>query len=173
MNQCRLAYGNDTFPDTNAFNANYGGARPNVPSTSKVYAYQGSQDPWQPAGVNEDLSANYKEVTAVCGTCSHCADLHASNATRDDPALTAARQQIINQLVSWTTSPASNGLSPGIIAAIAVGGVVALGALFFGVKWIRARRFSKRALAAQEETQGYYVPTNSGGYGQVPSVANP
>lgn len=174
MSQCRAAYGNTTFPDTAAFNKHYGGARPNVPATSKVFAYQGSQDPWQPAGVNEDLSENYLQVTAVCGTCSHCRDLHASNATGDDPALTAARQTILNQLVDWTVNSSSSGLSPGVIAAIAVGSVVGLAALFFGVRWVRARGFKKQGLAAQESVDGFYSPSgNSQGYGQVPNVAEP
>ena len=47
--------------ETAAFNANYGGATPNI---TYVIALQGSDDPWQGAGVERALRETYPEFTA-------------------------------------------------------------------------------------------------------------
>lgn len=95
--QCRAAFGESTFPDTYAFNAKYGGATPNA---TKVIALQGSDDPWQTAGVQQSLGPEYPEVLAQCNQCGHCGDL--MNPTPlDPPSLTAQRQAIHDTMNRW------------------------------------------------------------------------
>lgn len=125
--QCRTAFGPSTFANTSAFNAVYGGAVPAVGS-HRVFASQGSDDPWQLAGVDATLSPTYLEITAVCDGCSHCADLHASLPT--DPApLAAQRAAIKAQIMAWVGVPGGGNagkMSPGAVAGIVVGSVAAL-----------------------------------------------
>ena len=135
MQQCRAVYGAAIFPDTAAFNARFGGAAPFVGS-HPVVATQGSDDPWQTAGVQANLSATYLEFTATCSGCSHCRDLSGTNSATDPPALTAVRQAALAVMRAWmgggaapAPAPASAGASPlssGAIAGIAGGGVLTL-----------------------------------------------
>ena len=142
MQQCRAVYGAAIFPDTAAFNARFGGAAPFVGS-HPVVATQGSDDPWQSAGVQANLSATYLEFTATCSGCSHCRDLSGTNSATDPPALTAVRQAALAVMRAWmgggaapAPAPAAAGASPlssGAIAGIAGGGAltVAIGAAAF------------------------------------------
>jgi len=101
VNQCKSAFGPSTYPNTTAFNAVYGGATPFV-GNNRVFASQGSVDPWQAAGVQAPLSPTYPEITAVCEACSHCADLHGSSP--NDPApLAAQRAAIKAQIKAWVS----------------------------------------------------------------------
>ena len=89
------------YPDTAAFNAKWGGAEPKV-GGHKVFATQGSDDPWQTAGVEKPLSKTYLESTATCAGCSHCRDLSASNP--NDPApLTETRKAVMTAVEGWLT----------------------------------------------------------------------
>jgi hypothetical protein len=83
VNQCHQAFGKTVNADTVAFNSKYGGATPNA---TFVIALQGSDDPWQPAGVQSALGPHYPEATAICDGCGHCGDLG-----------TSSLQAIINQ----------------------------------------------------------------------------
>ena len=94
MDQCRAVYGPQVFPDTEAFNAVWGGAAPRV-GAHRVFAAQGSDDPWQGAGVQKTIKATYQESTAVCSGCSHCRDLSGSGAN-DPPALTETRRKAMD-----------------------------------------------------------------------------
>lgn len=163
--QCKSAYGPSVFADTAAFNARYGGALPLVAATSKVFATQGSDDPWQPAGVQAPISANYQEATAVCDGCSHCRDLHASSPS-DPPALTAVRAAAINAIVGWVGPASSGPLSGGAIAGIVVGGIAVLAAAAFVVRCVRRRSLSARARqqAAAASSDSFYVPVAQQGY---------
>ena len=100
--QCHTAfdaYNASVFPDTAAFDARFGGSRPFV-GTHRVFATQGSDDPWQGAGVMKNLSGTYLESTAYCQDCSHCRDLSGSAAS-DPPALTDTRQQVMAAMEAW------------------------------------------------------------------------
>nr|ACI15917.1 serine carboxylase [Bodo saltans] len=97
INQCRSAFGQNTFPDTYTFNAKFGGATPNA---TNVIALQGSDDPWQTAGVQAPLGPNYPEVLAQCNGCGHCGDLMSPLPT-DPASLTAQREAIVNYLDLW------------------------------------------------------------------------
>jgi hypothetical protein len=97
INQCRSAFGESTFPDTYAFNAKFGGAQPNA---TNVIALQGSDDPWQTAGVQQSLGPNYPEVLAQCNQCGHCGDL--MNPMPSDPeSLVAQREAIVFYMDKW------------------------------------------------------------------------
>ena len=97
--QCAAIYGAAVFPDTAAFNKKWGGATPPV-GASRVFATQGSDDPWQSAGVQKPLSQTYRESTATCAGCSHCRDLSGSRA--DDPAaLAATRKEVMAAVAGW------------------------------------------------------------------------
>ena len=86
------------FPDTAAFNARWGGAKP--PAKGPVFATQGSDDPWQLAGVDAPLGRRYLEATAVCEGCSHCRDL--SGAQASDPApLAEQRAAVMSAIKGW------------------------------------------------------------------------
>ena len=100
--QCHAAfhaYNASAFPDTVAFDARFGGSRPFV-GAHRVFATQGSDDPWQGAGVNQNISDTYLESTAYCQDCSHCRDLSGSMAT-DPPPLTNTRQQVMAAMEAW------------------------------------------------------------------------
>jgi hypothetical protein len=96
--QCGAVYGPSVFPDTAAFNAKWGGAKP--PAKGPVFATQGSDDPWQLAGVDQTLSGSYQEATAVCEGCSHCRDLSGAQDS-DPPALTAQRAAVMAAIKGW------------------------------------------------------------------------
>ena len=96
--QCAAAYGPAVYPDTAAFNARWGGAKP--PAKGPVFATQGSDDPWQLAGVDAPLGGRYLEATAVCEGCSHCRDL--SGAQSSDPApLAEQRAAVMSAIKGW------------------------------------------------------------------------
>ena len=96
--QCGAVYGPSVFPDTDAFNAKWGGAKP--PAKGPVFATQGSDDPWQLAGVDAPLGDKYREVTAVCEGCSHCRDL--SGAQENDPQpLAEQRAAVVAAIKGW------------------------------------------------------------------------
>jgi hypothetical protein len=93
VTQCHKAFGRTVNADTVAFNNNYGGATPNA---TKVIALQGSDDPWQPAGVQASRP-DYPTFTAECDGCGHCGDLGLSQ----DPAIQAQQAQIKTYLTTW------------------------------------------------------------------------
>ena len=97
MDQCRAAFTPDILPDTYAFNKKFGGAHPDA---NNVMATQGSDDPWQTAGVLQSLSADYIEVTAQCTDCGHCGDLHSPQAS-DPASLTKQREAVLTNLRQW------------------------------------------------------------------------
>lgn len=97
IDQCRQAFGPTTFSDTFAFNAKHGGVNP--PATN-VIALQGSDDPWQTAGVRQSPGPTYPVVLAQCAGCGHCGDLF-SPTPNDAPSLTAQRQAIVKNLNAW------------------------------------------------------------------------
>jgi len=92
--QCRMAFGDGTFPDTFRFNAIKGGKNP---PASNVIALQGSDDPWQTAGVTTPLGPNYPSVMAQCHGCGHCGDL-AYPQSDDPPSLHEQRDAIRSYL---------------------------------------------------------------------------
>jgi hypothetical protein len=142
--QCRAVYGASVFPDTDAFNARFGGATPLV-GAHPVVALQGSDDPWQGAGVQAPISATYLEYTATCSGCSHCRDLSGSLPT-DPPELTAARQAALTAMRGWMAgapAAAAAAAPPAPVAAIAggaAGGIVLVAVGAFLVASGRAGR---------------------------------
>ena len=75
LNQCKEVFWPSIFSDTYSFDLRHGGADPTTKGASRVIALQGSDDPWQTAGVRQTLSSDYIEVTAQCTGCGHCGDL--------------------------------------------------------------------------------------------------
>lgn len=64
--------------------------------------FQGSQDPWQGAGINHGLSPTQPEWTIVCHNCGHCVDLRGCPGGCADPeALQAARDYIYGLVKMW------------------------------------------------------------------------
>ena len=100
--QCHAAfdaYEPTAFPDTVAFNSRWGGDHPFVGS-HPVFATQGSDDPWQGAGVCTSISDTYIAKVAECAGCSHCRDLQGSHA--DDPKpLTETRDEVMALMEAW------------------------------------------------------------------------
>ena len=88
---------------TDAINTRYGGA---TPATTRVYASDGSDDPWQGATVRAPLGPDYPMSTAVCDGCSHCKDLGAP-AIGDSAAIVAQRAAIRAAVVGWLGVPES------------------------------------------------------------------
>lgn len=100
LEQCQEVFGSSTFANTSAFNAAFGGAAPNA---TRVIALQGSDDPWQGAGVQAPLGPLYPEATATCDGCGHCGDLRTPSA--NDPAtITAQRKAIAQYMTTWVTA---------------------------------------------------------------------
>eukprot|EP00331_Platyophrya_macrostoma_P013954 CAMPEP_0176430684 /NCGR_PEP_ID=MMETSP0127-20121128/14389_1 /TAXON_ID=938130 /ORGANISM="Platyophrya macrostoma, Strain WH" /LENGTH=474 /DNA_ID=CAMNT_0017812599 /DNA_START=60 /DNA_END=1481 /DNA_ORIENTATION=- len=97
IDQCRQSFGATTFPDTYAFNTKWGGATPNA---ENVIALQGSDDPWQTAGVQQSLGPLYPEVLAQCNQCGHCGDLM-NPLESDPPSLVSQREQIVAYMNEW------------------------------------------------------------------------
>ena len=93
-NQCVAAFG--VTPDTAGFNQRFGSYRNNT----RVIALQGSDDPWQGAGVQASLSADYVEYLATCDGCGHCGDLHAPGAGTA-PAVLVQQAAISTYLGAW------------------------------------------------------------------------
>ena len=81
------------------FNNRFGGATPFV-GKSFVFATQGSDDPWQGAGVQAPISSTYLESTANCAGCSHCRDLSASSAKDPEP-LADTRAAVQKAMQGW------------------------------------------------------------------------
>lgn len=136
ISQCNAAFGATVRPDTAAFNSRFGGALPLVPSSSNVFAVQGSDDPWQSAGVQSPISSNYRELTATCSGCSHCRDLSGTNSASDPPELTAVRTAVLDQMTAWMTNPSpssssSSSLSTSAIVGIVVGAGVGIAVLAY------------------------------------------
>ena len=96
-NQCRLAFGQDALPDTFAFNAKFHGKQNQA---SNVIALQGSDDPWQTAGITTSLGPNYPAVLADCNDCGHCGDLFGPRAT-DPSSLIKQRAAIYEYISGW------------------------------------------------------------------------
>ena len=78
MDRCQKAFYNTTYPDTYKFNLKYGGLDPVSKGTTRVIAFQSSDDPWQMAGVTKSLSDSYIVKEIVCSGCGHCSDLQFS-----------------------------------------------------------------------------------------------
>lgn len=143
-NQCKSAFGPNTNADTVAFNNKYGGAAPNI---TNVIATQGSDDPWQGAGVERALRESYPEFTAVCDGCGHCGDLYSPQST-DPTAIVVQRQAIASYLQSWlnisasavpSLAPATGQLGSGAIAGIVVASLVGQALIIFAAVKIALR----------------------------------
>ena len=97
MNICKDTYYPSIFPDLYSFNKEMGGATPNA---THVIALQGSDDPFWPAGVQQQLSPTYPLVVAYCANCGHCGDMGTPRST--DPAnLQRQRRYIVQYLNLW------------------------------------------------------------------------
>jgi hypothetical protein len=93
--QCAAAFGAILETNTTAFNMKFGGKSPN---STRVIALNGSDDPWQPACIEQTLNQNYVEFTAVCDGCGHCGDL---TAAEKSPAITAQHAAIDGYIMQW------------------------------------------------------------------------
>ena len=82
----------------------YGGKYPQV---DRVIYTNGEEDPWKWASVLPGDKTRGREVYPIeiqCTNCAHCVDLKAPSEdpeNPDDPALTAAREQIIEIIGGW------------------------------------------------------------------------
>ena len=101
INQCQKAFYNTTYPDTYKFNLKYGGLDPVSKGTTRVIAFQSSDDPWQMAGVTKSLSDSYIVKEIVCSGCGHCSDLQFSFKRE----VYKAQQFGIEQINKWLNNP--------------------------------------------------------------------
>eukprot|EP00744_Colponema_vietnamica_P011132 GILI01015663.1.p1 GENE.GILI01015663.1~~GILI01015663.1.p1 ORF type:complete len:479 (+),score=119.79 GILI01015663.1:96-1532(+) len=97
MNQCRTAWWEDILPNTYQFNRKYGGIKPN---TTRVIATQGSDDPWQYAGVNISPGPEYPVARAQCDTCGHCGEMQPPTPT-DPLSLQQQRVSVAGNMTKW------------------------------------------------------------------------
>lgn len=98
---CNDAYkvDKDVFPKTEVTEAYWGGLNINV---DHLIMTNGEEDPWKRASILKNNGKNSK-ITLIeipCENCAHCVDLHAPSAN-DAPALTAARNNILNLFKGW------------------------------------------------------------------------
>ena len=126
QNQCNAAFGRKMTQDTDAFNAKYGGFRPNA---TRVIALNGryrafgassmcrppspftsltlvrSDDPWRRTCVKKSLNPLYVENTATCDGCGHCGDLRGVSPT-EAPAITAQHAFVDTYVAAWVKAAA-------------------------------------------------------------------
>jgi hypothetical protein len=108
--------------DTDAFNAKYGGFRPNA---TRVIALNGrcgrqraardcdfmlltlalSDDPWRRTCVKKSLNPLYVENTATCDGCGHCGDLRGVSPS-ESPAITAQHAFVDAYVAAWIKAAA-------------------------------------------------------------------
>lgn len=99
IDQCRAAFLiPDMMPSSKDINARLGGASP---QETQTYYAQGSQDPWQRAGVQSTLSSSQPEYTAECDSCGHCGVLE-SYATSE--AVQHSRALFSQYLAKWLSN---------------------------------------------------------------------
>ena len=77
IEQCKYVFGDSAVaPDLNTakFNAKYGGAEPGTGTlkASKILFLDYSDDPWNRASVNKQLSADLPYCMTTCDGCGHC-----------------------------------------------------------------------------------------------------
>ena len=118
--------------DTDAFNAKYGGFRPNA---TRVIALNGrcyiavqqlsqrdgcsleltrpppptpscSDDPWRRTCVKQSLTPLYVENTATCDGCGHCGDLHGPSPS-EAPAIAAQHAFVDTYVGAWIKAAAA------------------------------------------------------------------
>jgi hypothetical protein len=99
VSQCQSAFGPNTYPNTTAFNNRFNGINNNA---TKVIALQGSDDPWNRAGIQYSRST-YPEFNATCDGCGHCGDLRGPSPT-ENPAITVQHEAILTYLSYWLSS---------------------------------------------------------------------
>ena len=94
-------------PRTSVVIKEFGGPSPN--GTDIVF-FQGSQDPWQWAGVRHTLSSKEVEYTMVCDNCGHGCDirgcpslpgLNKVNGCSNPDAIVQARQTTEQKIKLW------------------------------------------------------------------------
>ena len=86
------------FPDDKRWNMRYGGK--DLKATKVIYT-NGIEDPWQHASIIDKADdPDNVYIMIDCDDCSHCMDLRVAS-DNDDPALTAARAQILDQIDEW------------------------------------------------------------------------
>eukprot|EP00771_Trimastix_marina_P000430 gnl/Trimastix_PCT/1449.p1 GENE.gnl/Trimastix_PCT/1449~~gnl/Trimastix_PCT/1449.p1 ORF type:complete len:457 (+),score=132.25 gnl/Trimastix_PCT/1449:121-1491(+) len=97
--KCQNVFGSSIAwpPKTREFNRRYGALHPRV---TNVIFTQGSQDPWQWAGVRHNLAPNNMAFVMTGPNVGHCRDLHADS-PRDPPDVTRTRERIVEQLGRW------------------------------------------------------------------------
>lgn len=94
---CTRIYGRDTFPDTHLWNLRYGG---NNPSTSKVFYFNGDEDPWKASGILESNNVFVHAFPLLCDDCAHCIDLGAP-VENPPKVIELARNQANRILTRW------------------------------------------------------------------------
>ena len=85
------------FPSSVDMNRNYGGSEP---FASKVFYSDFSDDPWQRASVDYQVSVDQPFHLTTCDDCGHCLDLHTPSA-EDPQALKDGRLEFEKYLNLW------------------------------------------------------------------------
>ncbi|KAH3755954.1 serine carboxypeptidase S28 family protein [Pelomyxa schiedti] len=87
--KCDTVFGTGVWPpDTDAFNAKYGGKNP---KTTNVYYLNGSQDPWQWSAIRQSLSDSCPAWVMTGYDVGHCRDLHLADPVNDPQDVLNAR----------------------------------------------------------------------------------
>jgi pimeloyl-ACP methyl ester carboxylesterase len=97
LRQCKAIFGEAMFPSSVAMNEKFGGQ---FPHASKVFYSDFSDDPWQRASVNYEVTIDQPYALAMCDGCGHCRDFH--DETENDPQqLKDLRSEFDSYLYQW------------------------------------------------------------------------
>jgi len=104
LQHCQLFFGG-VWPDTNATNNYYGGndTAMDTKGPGNIIFMQGSQDPWQQAGVQWSTNEAEPQLFITCHNCGHCVDIvGCPNGCADgNQSLNTGRARILEQVVQW------------------------------------------------------------------------
>jgi len=94
---CSRIFERETFPDTHLWNLRYGGKSPAV---SKVFYFNGDEDPWKGAGITETKNVFVHTFPLLCDDCAHCIDLR-SPVENAPKVIDIARKKADRILTRW------------------------------------------------------------------------
>ena len=97
LRQCAAIFGRRIFPSSIDMNKKYGGAEPYA---NKVFYSDFSDDPWQRASVDYQVSVDQPYHLTTCDDCGHCLDLHEPS-DEDPQALKDGRLEFEKYLGLW------------------------------------------------------------------------
>ena len=101
---CKQVFGLDLVPDSDHTNDMFGGLAIGKVGSNIAFS-QGGDDPWQWAGLRENIYDNHNIYVHVadCSDCGHCGDLHMEKED-DPPELQITRNKERELVIKWFNS---------------------------------------------------------------------